>query len=396
MKAGKYFGPGTLVAAAFIGPGTVTSCTLAGVHSSYTLLWALMFSTLATLILQEMSARLGFASKAGLAEAVRMQFDRRIPRYLVMSLIFSAIFIGNAAYEAGNITGAELGMELLWRPFTFWPVILGLGCGLLLYTNSYKLIENTLTGLVLMMSLCFLITALLSSPDWAALFKGFIPSAPGKEDLILAMSLVGTTVVPYNLFLHASLTSRKWPSGTRLQDIRTENTVSILLGGFISILILIVAAANKGNITEVHSAMDLAVQLKPVLGDYAQYLMGFGLMAAGFSSAITAALAAALVIKGLSGNSGTKGRLFYNLSWFLVLVTGVSLSMTGIQSIVLIKFAQLTNALLLPVMAAFLLYACNTPRIMSSETNSRIQNCLGLLVILVSVGLSLKTFFIIF
>ena len=108
----KYFGPGTLIAAAFIGPGTLTTCTMAGVESGYSLIWVMVFAVIATIILQEMAARLGFITQQGLGEAIRKSFSKGLSRYLAFFIITGAIVVGNAAYEAGNISGGVLGIEL--------------------------------------------------------------------------------------------------------------------------------------------------------------------------------------------------------------------------------------------------------------------------------------------
>lgn len=109
----KNIGPGPLVAAAFIGPGTVTVCTLAGVGFGFTLLWAMVLSIIATVVLQEMSARLGIITQKGLAEVILTEIHNPVFKVLTILLIFSAIVFGNAAYEAGNISGGVLGLETL-------------------------------------------------------------------------------------------------------------------------------------------------------------------------------------------------------------------------------------------------------------------------------------------
>jgi len=396
MKMRRYFGPSTLVAAAFIGPGTLTSCTLAGVHSSYSLVWALIFSTVATVILQEMSARLGFISRSGLGEAVKSQISNKALRIFILGLIICAIFIGNAAYEAGNISGTGLGLELLFGQSSFWPLLTGAVAFALLLLGRYGWIENFLVGLVLLMSSCFLITAFLTQPDLIALFKGMIPSIPQEEDLILAMSLIGTTVVPYNLFLHASIISKKWTETDSIRDIRLENTTSIVLGGFISLLIMIVAASVSDNVSSVENASDLAIQLRPLFGSSSNWLMGLGLMAAGLSSSITAALAAAYVIKGIFDIKHERTSKLFKISWAIIIVVGTAIAMTGFNSILLIKFAQMTNALLLPIMAVFLVYVCNVKSLLEDYTNGFLSNSLGILVIILTFFLSAKTLFLIF
>ncbi|MEN0006898.1 MAG: divalent metal cation transporter, partial [Bacteroidota bacterium] len=138
MNLKKYFGPSTLVAAAFIGPGTLTTCTIVGVQTSYSLLWAMLFAIAATIVLQEMAARLGFVTQEGLGEAFRKQFTQPLSRYLVFFLVIGAILVGNAAYEAGNISGGILGLDLLVGEYQLWPVIIGIVCFTLMYFGGYQ------------------------------------------------------------------------------------------------------------------------------------------------------------------------------------------------------------------------------------------------------------------
>jgi NADH:ubiquinone oxidoreductase subunit 4 (subunit M) len=111
MKWRRRFGPGFLVAAAFIGPGTVTTASLAGARQGYALAWAILAAVLATLVLQEMAARLGSVGRMGLGEALRASFPTAWLRAAAIGLALMAITFGNAAYQAGNLTGAALGME---------------------------------------------------------------------------------------------------------------------------------------------------------------------------------------------------------------------------------------------------------------------------------------------
>ncbi|WP_372919830.1 Nramp family divalent metal transporter, partial [Salegentibacter sp.] len=157
----KNLGPGILVSAAFIGPGTVTVCTLAGVEFGYSLLWALLLSVFSCIILQEMSARLGVVSQKGLSEVIREEIKRPFLKVFAIILIFSAIVIGNAAYEAGNITGAVLGAQAIFGDqslqlgsfqLNLWSLLIGFIAFLLLFSGSYKTLEKVFIGLVLLMS----------------------------------------------------------------------------------------------------------------------------------------------------------------------------------------------------------------------------------------------------
>ncbi|MFM2251107.1 MAG: hypothetical protein RLZZ358_2037, partial [Bacteroidota bacterium] len=104
-KLGASIGPGPLITAAFIGPGTVTVCTLAGIQYDYTLLWSLVLSIVATIFLQELSGKIGILTRMDLSQLVRNSTGSKLGKLLVMGLILTAIGIGNAAYQSGNITG---------------------------------------------------------------------------------------------------------------------------------------------------------------------------------------------------------------------------------------------------------------------------------------------------
>ena len=110
-------GPGPIIAAAFIGPGTVTVCTLAGVKFGYELIWALGLSIVATISLQEMSARIGLLTQKGLVENIRLTITNSLFKYFSIGLVLFAIVLGNAAYEAGNISGGTLGLSI-WIDIT--------------------------------------------------------------------------------------------------------------------------------------------------------------------------------------------------------------------------------------------------------------------------------------
>jgi len=350
----------------------------------------MLFSIIATIVLQEMAARLGFVTQAGLGEAINQQFSQGLARYLVFFLVIGAILVGNAAYEAGNISGGVLGLHLIVGELKLWPLVLGGLSFLLLFFGKYKLIERILIALVILMSICFLVTTILVKPDWSAIFGGFVPSGI-NENFLLIMGLIGTTVVPYNLFLHASTISKKWSSDATLKDIRIENAVAIVLGGLISMLIIITAAASQGQVEAVASAKDLAVQLEPLFGSAAKWCMGIGLLAAGLSSTLTAPIAAAYAAQGLFGWKKDEKDIRYRAVWMLILGIGIIIAMAGLKPILIIKFAQITNAILLPFVAIYLLYISNAKKILHQHTNSLFINIIGILVIGITILLSLKT-----
>lgn len=389
----KNIGPGTLVAAAFIGPGTVTLCTLAGVNFGFSLLWAMLLSILATIFLQEMAARLGVISQKGLSEIIKSEIKNPLINKFIMLLILAAIVVGNASYEAGNISGGILGLEAITGPIqyfniNFYSVIIGLIAFILLYIGNYKLLERALVAIVLLMSFSFIITAIITKPNVVQILKGvFIPKF-SEGSLLTVLGLIGTTVVPYNLFLHASLVKEKWNGESDLKSVRKDTVISIILGGLVSMAIIISAASIAGQ--EILNASDLAKSLEPLYGKFAKYFLAIGLFAAGITSAITAPLAAAYVAKGCFGwQDGLKSKRF-RMVWIFILTIGIVFSSLGIKPIEIIKFAQVANGILLPIIAGILLWVINKRSVLGNYINSKTQNIIGFIIVLITIFLGVK------
>jgi len=387
----KKIGPGVLVAAAFIGPGTVTACTLAGAEFGYALLWAMALSITATIILQEMAARLGIVTQSGLADVIKHEIVSPYVRNLIIVIILGAIVVGNAAYEGGNIGGGTLGLEALFGPsyLIYYPYIIGIIAFLLLFIGNYRTLEKVFIGLVLIMSLSFLITAVIVGPNiWDILQGLFLPVIP-QDGILTVIALVGTTVVPYNLFLHAALVSEKWKSESDLPSARRDTVVAIILGGLVSMSVMVAAAAIPGG--NIANVMDLAKGLEPLYGNAAGYFMGIGLFAAGITSAITAPLAAAYVANScFDWKAGLKDKKFRAV-WMVILILGVFFMSLGIQPIEIIKFAQVANGILLPVIALFLLWAVNRPSVMGKHKNTPVQNIFGSVIVVLALILGAKS-----
>ena len=390
MKWFRDIGPGVLIAAAFIGPGTVTLCTIAGASFGYSLIWAIILSTFSTIVLQEMSLRIGLVTRMNLAEVIRTSIKSVLLNRFIILLIISSILIGNAAYEAGNITGASLGISAIInnQSVNYFPILIGLIAFIILYQGNYKILERSLISLVLLMSISFFITAIMTKPDITNLLNGIFKPKVNSDNLLIILGLIGTTVVPYNIFLHSSLVSEKWNSIHKLRVARLESFISILLGGLISLSIIITAASvTNQNITGV---IDLAKGLEPLYGKFAIYFLGIGLFASGITSSITAPLAAAYVAKSCFGwNDSLKSKRF-RMVWIFILIIGVSASMVNINPIEIIKFAQFSNSLLLPIIAIILLWLINNKNIISSEYNYRYQNVLGIFIVIISLILGVK------
>lgn len=378
----------SIISAAFIGPGTITTAASAGAGFGYMLMWALIFSTIACMILQESSARITTVSGKNLGEALRIfLFDSKIGKVTIY-LILIAILLGCAAFETGNILGAVAGVSLIFD-VPAWQVTIAIGiCAFTLFWyGSVNQIAMVMGVIVAFMGLCFLTTAIVIRPSFFEMFQGaFIPTFPaGSEMLILA--LIGTTVVPYNLFLGSGIANKQ-----TLSEMRLSLTIAIGLGGIISIAVLVVGAAIAGAFTFESLANELAASL----GSWAATLLGLGLFTAGFSSAVTAPLAAAITARSMldpnrKSKKWNEDGQYFRYVWMGILLIGIGFGIAQVQPIPAIILAQALNGLILPLVAVFLLIMVNNVRLMNQETinSNRFNLLMGLVVfITVIIGVS--------
>mgnify|MGYP005704911747 CR=1 FL=1 len=390
MKWFRDIGPGVLIAAAFIGPGTVTLCTIAGASFGYSLIWAIVLSIFSTIVLQEMSLRIGLITKMNLAEVIRVNIKSKFINRLFLVLVICSILIGNAAYEAGNITGASLGISAIINSesINYIPIFIGLIAFIILYQGNYKILERVLVLLVLIMSISFFVTAIMTKPNIGSLVDGVMSPEINSSNLIVVLGLIGTTVVPYNLFLHSSLVTEKWSSLDKLKVARFESFFSILIGGLISLSIIITAASVNNK--DVNGVIDLAKGLEPLYGKFAIYFLGIGLFASGITSSITAPLAAAYVAKSCFDWDDSLKSQKFRAVWIIILFFGVIISMIKLNPIEIIKFAQFSNSLLLPIIATILVWLINNKKIISNNYNYKYQNLFGCLIIIITIILGVK------
>ena len=402
-KLFKNLGPGSLIAAAFIGPGTVTLCTLAGVKFGMSLLWTLLIAVLASITLQSMAVKIGIIGKKSITEALKDEISNPVIKYIIITLIFMTILIGNTAYEAGNISGAVMGLETLFgqikidfKDFSLniHAIIIGLLAGALLWIGKYRIIERCLIGLVIIMSIAFLFTAIATRPSLLSVLSGLLSFKAPAGSLLTIIGLVGTTIVPYNLFLHAELVKEKWNDKGDLKFALKDLIIALGLGGLISLSIVITASSIKA--TDINTVGDLALGLESVFGTFSRHFLAIGLFAAGITSTITAPLAAAYVVCGCFGLSTNLQSNYFKFIWLSIILFGVFFSATGLKLITIIQFAQITNGVLLPIMVGLLLWMVNKSSLLGNFKNNNLQNAIGFIIIVVSLFLSIRTLFLIF
>jgi len=376
----------SVISAAFIGPGTVTTSSNAGAVFGLNLLWALTFSIIATMVLQEAAARITIASGKSLGEIIALQYARGRRSRQLKLVLFLAVAFGCAAYQAGNLLGALAGLAL-FSDFSQRLATLGLGvvCAALLWIGSVRIITNLLGLIVAFMGFTFLYVAIRTDVGMAdigtAVFRVGIP----RGGLLLAIGLIGTTIVPYNLFLASGISTDQ-----SILEMRWGVGMAVLIGGIITVAIMVVGTQVEGAFSFGTLADAVAVSL----GNWATAFFGLGLFAAGLSSSVTAPLAAAITARSLFGASRPEWRLTsfnFRLVWGLVLVIGLLFGILKVRPVPAIILAQALNGILLPVVAIFLLMAVNDRKLIPpAYLNSIWSNLITLLIVVVSCFLGIN------
>ncbi|MBH0229136.1 Nramp family divalent metal transporter [Halobacillus yeomjeoni] len=389
----KKVGPGAIVAAAIIGPGTVATASHVGAKFGYALIWALIFSIVATMFLQEMVTRLGVISRKDLSTILREEFSNPVLKWGTIVLIISAIVIGSAAYEAGNIVGGALGMvAITGLPSNVMAITIGLISGVLLWIGKYKIIERVFIGLIFLMTISFVLSAIVIQPDiMAILKKGLVPTV-SDGNVLFIISLIGTTLVPYTLFLQSSTVQERFKGEKDLKDSRFDVILTMTICGIISISIVITAAAAFPIGTGIDNPSEMADQLKPLLGSWAKYVFAIGIFSAGISSSMTAPLAAAYATAGALGWKKDLRSAKFRMVWMGILLIGVIFATLGYDPIQLIVFSQYANGLILPIIVLFLLFAMNNRNHLRKHVNPFWMNLITSIIFLMTITLAFLSF----
>lgn len=369
----------SVISAAFIGPGSVTACAIAGSKYGLQLLWVLTFATLGTVWLQEAAARITIATGKDLGQVITHTYAGKRGRRVAW-VLFLAIFLGCAAYQAGNILGAVSGLHLLTGlSFPILTPIVGLVCIALLWIGSTQSLANFLGLIVFAMGGAFVYVAFGTPVTPIELTKALIVPAFPDGSLLLINGLIGTTIVPYNLFFGSSIVP-----GQSLSEMRLGIWVAVILGGIISVVLLLAGLLIPNDFSYPHMAQVLTDRL----GTWAGSLFAFGLFAAGFASSLTAPLAASVTAQSLLGIP--KNSPVYRGIWLVVMATGLLFGLLNVTPIPVIVAVQAINGILLPFVTIFLFIAVNNRTLLGDTyRNSVMQNLAMGLVVLVTAILGL-------
>jgi NRAMP (natural resistance-associated macrophage protein)-like metal ion transporter len=399
---GKSRWRGALIFLAVIGPGVITSnvdndaggiatYSIAGAHFGYSLIWSLIPITLALIIIQEMSARMGVVTGKGLSDLIRENFGVKITFYLLVALIFTNF--GNTIAEFAGIAAS---LQIFGVP-KYVSVPLGaVFVWILVVKGTYRSVEKIFLAACLFY-VTYLISGFLARPDWGAVKESIVSPrlefSAGAFGMLIG--LIGTTIAPWMQFYLQAAVAEK--------NIKLENykysRADVISGSFmVNLVALFIMVACAATIFQagirIDTAKDAALALAPLAGKYASTLFAFGLLNASlFAASILPLSTAYVVCEGMGWEQGVDKKFseapqFYGLYSLLIFLGAGVVLWPNLPLIPIMFISQVVNGIVLPVILVFMLLLINNRKIMGAYTNGRAFNILAWLTVVILISLS--------
>jgi manganese transport protein len=385
-----FVGPAVVASIAYIDPGNFATNVQAGAKYGYDLLWVVLAANLIAMLFQGLSAKLGIVTGRNLAEMCRDEFPR--PVVWAMWVVSE---IAAMATDLAEFLGGAIGLALLFQ----MPLLAGMAVTacityaiLMLEGSGFRPIELVIGSLVGIIALCYLVEMFIAPVDWgAAAFHTVVPQLPDAEALLLAVGIIGATVMPHAVYLHSALTQARTPvrdDVERRQVLRFSNqevVVALAVAGVVNMAMVMMASsafhAGHSDVAEIETAYRT---LTPLLGGAAAGVFLLSLIASGISSSTVGTMAGQMIMQGFVGFRIPIAvrRLVTMAPAFVVVALGVNATKALVISQVVLSIA-------LPLPMIALLMFTRRPDIMGAFTNARLTNLAALLGTVVVLALNL-------
>ncbi len=369
----KYIGPGLLVTVGFIDPGNWASNLAAGADYGYTLLWMVSLSTVMLIILQHNVAHLGIATGLCLSEATA-KFIR--PPY-ARGMLWTAMG-ASVSTSLAEILGGAIALEMLFRiPVRIGAILVTVFVTIMLFTNSYRVIERWIIAFVSIIGLSFIYELSLVHIDWGEAARAWVTPSFPSGSMVVIMSVLGAVVMPHNLFLHSEIIqSRQW----NLKDDRVirkqlryefwDTFFSMMIGWAInSAMILLAADVFFRNGSSVNELQDASVLLQPLLGNHAAVIFAVALLFAGIASTITSGMAAGSIFAGIFREPYDIKDIHSRLGVLLSLVVALLVIMLVSNPFMGLIYSQMVLSIQLPVTIFLQVYLTSSEKVMGKYKN---------------------------
>ncbi len=396
----KFIGPGLLVTVGFIDPGNWASNLAAGAEYGYALLWMVSLSTIMLILLQHNVAHLGIATGLCLSEAASVYLKPRYSKFLLSSAMIASI-----STSLAEILGGAIALNMLFSiPVRAGAVLVTIFVIIMLFSNSYRLIEKWIIAFVSIIGLSFLYELSLVNIDWNSAINGWVTPVFPKGSMIIIMSVLGAVVMPHNLFLHSEIIqSRQW----NLEDNKVikkqlkyeflDTLFSMLIGWAINSAMILLAAATFFKTQTPVSELEQANQLlTPLLGNNAAIVFAVALLFSGIASTITSGMAAGTIFAGMYKEPNdikyNHSRLGVSISLIIALVVIFIIS-NPFKGLIL---SQMLLSIQLPFTIFLQVYLTSSEKVMGKYKNSTFSKfilyILGIIVTILNIALLISLF----
>ena len=396
----KYIGPGLLVTVGFIDPGNWASNLAAGANYGYALLWMVTLSTVMLILLQHNVAHLGIATGLCLSEATTIYVKPRYSKFLLSSAMFASI-----STSLAEILGGAIALNIIFGiHIRAGAVLVTFFVMIMLYTNSYKLIEKWIIAFVSVIGLSFLYELSLVDINWNSAITAWVTPSFPKGSMIIMMSVLGAVVMPHNLFLHSEIIqSRQWNLKDetvikkQLKYEFLDTLFSMMVGWAINSAMILLAAATffkaKIPVSELGQAQSL---LAPLLGSHSALIFAVALLFAGLASTITSGMAAGSIFAGMYKEpydiKDNHSRIGVGISLIIALCL-IFLISNPFQGLIL---SQMFLGIQLPFTIFLQVYLTSSAKVMGKYKNASFTKytliALGALVTILNIALFISFF----
>ena len=385
-----FLGPAFIAAVAYVDPGNFATNMAAGARYGYLLLWVVLAANLMAMLVQSMSAKLGIATRKNLPEVCHDRFSRRTNLFLWLQAEVVAM-----ATDIAEFVGAAIGLELLFD-IPLFPAALLVGVAafgiLSLQTRGFRRLEAVIAALIGVIVGAFAWQVFLADPSPSGIASGFVPGFSGTESVLLAVGIIGATVMPHVIYLHSALTQHRVVGATETEKQRifrferVDVIVAMSIAGLINMCMLVIAAStfyDRGLVDVGDDLTQVSDALGTYLGSHADLLFGVALLASGLSSSSVGTLAGQVVMQGFIRRQIPLflRRLVTMLPALIVVAVGVDPSRALVLSQVVLSFG-------IPFALVPLILFCRNRTLMGSLVNRRVTTVAGIAVATVIISLN--------
>jgi NRAMP (natural resistance-associated macrophage protein)-like metal ion transporter len=388
-------GPGFITANVDNDAGGILTYSVAGAQFGYTLLWAMVPTTIALVVVQEMSSRMGAVTGKGLSDLIREEFGFRVTFFLMLALVVTNF--GNVVAEFAGVASS---LELFGISRYIVVPLAAAAVWLLVVQGTYDTVEK----IFLVASgffVCYIVAGVLARPDWKA--AAFSMVTRPQDDVIrnygslyMLIGLVGTTIAPWMQFYLQASVVEKGVSAKQYRALRWDVIIGCIFAAVVAWFIIVACAAtlHEAGITQIATAADAAQALRPLAGDYAYLLFAAGLFNASlFAASILPISTAYTVCEGLGFESGLDKKfheapIFYWLYTALIVTGAGVLLIPRFPLVHVMVLSQVVNGVVLPFVLIFMLLLTNDRELMGKYVNSRAFNIVAWVTVVVMIVLT--------